>query len=110
VQLINKTLAVHRPAPQIWGRPEAGFQSSVPNTVIFFPGILEQFGRHSGQNLRPDSRQVVFGVSSRFLREVFGKSRSLPEDFPNTSRRKQATNDGNPGKKIETTFPAGGRR
>jgi hypothetical protein len=72
----------------------------------FFSGDFGAGDGHAGYLV---CRPVVSGVSSRFLREVFGNSRSLPEHFPNTSRRKQAANDGKPVEESEKVFwPAGG--
>jgi hypothetical protein len=88
-----------------------GNQISEFGTVYgnFFSGILGQFGRHSGQNLRPDSSRVVFGISSGFLRGFFGVSSGNPEAFPNTSRTLPEENRPRTrkytGKGPETIFP-----
>jgi hypothetical protein len=64
---------------QICAGPETEFQSSVPYTGIFFPGILEQV---TG---RPDT-WFAGPLYPGFLRGFFGKASGIPEAFPNTSR------------------------
>ena len=90
--------------PQICGGAEGKFQSSVPYTVIFFWSFFTECWGKSDRFFRRVLMPVVFRVSSGSVREGFGDSRSLPEHFPYTSRRKHVCNKCKPDRQSRTAL------